>query len=202
MHDGIPGYILVNGRKTFPRAVLYVPLPEGFVGALVQRDVQARLSDEEDHRKVPGIHFKVEHDLEVGQDLMAEHVRLVNDDHGSDPFFKGVPFDLPLDVIEKVILPEARFRTEPERKLPVEIHNGQRGKAAVRNLEQGGVQGSRPKPCRGGLSPPGFSRKDAKAPGVTEIVQPHPGLGSFRCLQQDIFAFFRKGSNSSPYFAA
>ncbi len=111
------------------------PLAERFVGTLVERDIQARLPDEKDHRKVPGVHFKVKHSLEVGQDFMAEHIRFINDDHGSDPFFEGIPFDFPLDVIEKIALSKTWFRAEPERKLPVEIHNGQCGKTAVGNFE-------------------------------------------------------------------
>lgn len=116
------------------------PLAQGFMGALVKGGVQPWLSHQQYHRKIPRIHFKVEHDLKIRQYFMAEHVCLIDHDHGSDTFFQGIPFNLTLYVIKKFIFPEMGFSPQPGCDLAVEIHDCQGREAAVENFEQGRVQ--------------------------------------------------------------
>lgn len=69
--------------------------------------VQGWKSGQKDNSPVPGIHFKVEKQLEIIQDSRTDIIRLINDDHRGFSFFNGKPCQLFLDRPEVIRLPEA-----------------------------------------------------------------------------------------------
>ena len=60
----------------------------------LERIVQLRQSNQKDHCPVPGIHLKVEQDLQIIQDGVFDIVRFINDDHRSFPFIQRKTVDL------------------------------------------------------------------------------------------------------------
>ena len=67
---------------------------------LTQGYVETGLSNKKDYSEIPRVHLEVEEQLEIGKNLVAEHICLINDDHRSYPLFDQQTADLGLDVIK------------------------------------------------------------------------------------------------------
>ena len=97
----------------------------------LERIVQLGQSNQKDHSPVPGIHLKVEQDLQIVQDGVFDIVRLINDDHRGFPFIQGKAVDLLLDDMEVFCFTVGSLCTKGYGKVPVEIIYRNCGKAGI-----------------------------------------------------------------------
>ena len=97
----------------------------------LERIVQLGQSNQKDHCPVPGIHLKVEQDLQIVQDGVLDIVRLINDDHRGFSFVQGEAVDLLLDDMEVFCFTVRSLRTKGYGKIAVEIIYRNRGKAGI-----------------------------------------------------------------------
>ncbi len=106
----------------------------------LERIVQLRQSNQKDHCPVPGIHLKVEQDLQIIQDGVFDIVRFINDDHRSFPFIQRKTVDLLLDDMKVFCFAVGSLRTKRHGKIPVEVIHCNRGEAGIDHLIQRRIQ--------------------------------------------------------------
>ncbi len=110
----------------------------------LERIVQLRQADQENHSPVSGIHLKVEQDLQIVQNSVFDIVRFINDDNWSLPLIQSKTIDLLLNDMKVFSLPVGRLGTQRRGEIPVEIIHRNGGKAGIDHLIQGRVQSGRP----------------------------------------------------------
>lgn len=84
--------------------------------------------------------------VQVGQDLVAEHVSFVNDAHRCDTLFQSTALDFTLDIVKQIIFSKTGVSTQSGSNLPVEIQNRKGGKAVISHFERRGIEGRGPHP--------------------------------------------------------
>ena len=93
----------------------------------LERIVQLRQSNQKDHCPVPGIHLKVEQDLQVVQDGVFDVVRFINDDHRGFPFIQSKAVDLFLNDMKVFRFTVGSLRAKGYGKIPAEVIYCNRG---------------------------------------------------------------------------
>ena len=66
----------------------------------LQRIIQLWQTDQKNHSPVPGVHFKVEQDLQVVKNSVFDIVRFINNDDRSLLFIQGKAVDLLLNDVK------------------------------------------------------------------------------------------------------
>ena len=93
----------------------------------LERIVQLGQPNQKDHCPVPGIHLKVEQELQIVQDGVLDIVRLINDDHRGFPFVQGKAVDLLLNDMEVFCFTVGSLRAKGYGKIPAEVIYCNRG---------------------------------------------------------------------------
>ena len=112
--------------------------------AEAQGGVELRKPDQKDDCPVFGIHLKVEEDLQVVQDSVADIIRLVNDDDRCAALFQDKTRDLILYGLEVVRFTEGWLGTQFAGKVTVKIIYSKRGQAGIDDFVQGRIEGGLP----------------------------------------------------------
>ena len=153
----------------------------------LERIIQLRQSNQKDHCPVPGIHLKVEQDLQIIQDGVFDIVRFINDDHRSFPFIQRKTVDLLLDDMKVFCFAVGSLRTKRHGKIPVEVIHCNCGEAGIDHLIQRRIQPGRPGTYQGCLSPARSAGKKAEAFGSSKVIQPERRLRKFSTIKKDLF---------------
>ena len=110
----------------------------------LERIVQLWKTDQKNYSPIPGVHLKVEQDLQIVEDSIFDIVRFVNDNDGSFSFIQGKPVDLTLNDMKVFSLSVGRLCAQGCGEIPVEIIHCNGRKAGIDHLIQGRVQSGRP----------------------------------------------------------
>ena len=79
----------------------------------LQRIIQLWQTDQKNHSPVPGVHLKVEQDLQVVENSIFDIVRFINDDNRSLLFIQGKAVDLLLDDVCESFQSSGRMTVHP-----------------------------------------------------------------------------------------
>lgn len=97
----------------------------------LQRIIQLWQTDQKNHSPVPGVHLKVEQDLQVVKDSIFDIVRFIDDDNWCLPLIQGKAVDLLLDDVKVFSLPVGWLCAQGCGEIPVEIIHCMMGKDQI-----------------------------------------------------------------------
>ena len=137
----------------------------------LERIVQLWKTDQKNHSPIPGVHLKVEQDLQIVEDSIFDIVRFVNDNDGSFSLVQGKPVDLTLNDMKVFSLSVGRLCAQGCGEIPVEIIHCNGRKAGVDHLIQGRVQSGRPGTDQSCFPTARSTGKKAKAFGSGKVIQ-------------------------------
>ena len=106
----------------------------------LQRIIQLWQTDQKNHSPVPGVHLKVEQDLQVVKDSIFDIVRFIDDDNWCLPLIQGKAVDLLLDDVKVFSLPVGWLCAQGCGEIPVEIIHCKSGVPYDIEQEQTGKQ--------------------------------------------------------------
>ena len=153
----------------------------------LERIVQLWKTDQKNHSSIPGVHLKVEQDLQIVEDSIFDVVGFVNDNDGCLSLIQGMPVDLTLNDMKVFSLSVGRLCTQRCGKIPVEIIHRNGGKAGVDHLIQGRVQSGRPGTDQSCFSTTRSAGKKAEAFGPGKVIQAKFRLRIFGSFEKDLF---------------
>lgn len=158
----------------------------------LERIVQLRQADQENHSPVSGIHLKVEQDLQIVQNSVFDIVCFINDDNGSLPLIQSKTIDLLLNDMKVFRLPVGRLGTQRRGEIPVEIIHCNSRKAGIDHLIQGRVQSGRPGTDQSCFSTARSAGKKTEAFGPGKVIQTKFCLRIFGPFEKDLFGVLKK----------
>ena len=132
---------------------------------------QLRKSYQEYNSAVPGIHLKVEQDLRIIQNSIADIVGFVDDDDRSFLFIQGKPCDLVLDGVEIFRLPLSSLGPEGESKIPIKVIHRYRRKARIDDFVERWIQLGSPVTDECRFASPRRAGQKAEAFDTGEIIK-------------------------------
>ena len=158
----------------------------------LERIIQLWQTDQKNHSPVPGVHLKVEQDLQVVKDSIFDIVRFIDDDNWCLPFIQGKAVDLLLDDVKVFSLPVGWLCSQGCGEIPVEIIHRNGRKAGIDHLIQGRVQSGRPGTDQSCFSTTRSAGKKAEAFGPGKVIQTKLCFCIFGTFKKDFFGILSK----------